>query len=56
LRQQFDLDSMDVLNVVIAIHRRLNVDVPETDYSKLATLNGAVHYLASRLGVGAATS
>jgi acyl carrier protein len=50
-RQEFDLDSMDFLNFVIAIHARLSVDVPETDYAKLATLNGAVEYLANRLGV-----
>jgi acyl carrier protein len=50
-RQEFDLDSMDFLNFVIAIHASLNVDVPETDYSKLATLNGAVEYLATRLGI-----
>jgi acyl carrier protein len=50
-RQEFDLDSMDFLNFVIAVHARLNVDVPETDYARLATLNGAVDYLASRLGV-----
>jgi hypothetical protein len=28
----------------------LNVDVPEGDYPKLATLNGAIEYLANRLG------
>lgn len=50
-RQQFDLDSMDFLNFVIAIHASVNVNVPETDYSKLATLNGTVDYLAKRLGV-----
>jgi acyl carrier protein len=48
-RQEFDLDSMDFLNFVIAIHASLNVDVPEADYPKLATLNGAVDYLAGRL-------
>jgi acyl carrier protein len=50
-RQEFDLDSMDFLNFVIALHASLNVDVPEVDYSKLATLNGAVDYLANRLRV-----
>jgi acyl carrier protein len=50
-RQEFDLDSMDFLNFVIALHARLDVDVPEGDYSRLATLNGAVDYLANRLGV-----
>jgi acyl carrier protein len=49
-RQEFDLDSMDFLNFVIALHASLSVDVPEADYSKLATLNGAVDYLAHRLG------
>jgi acyl carrier protein len=49
LRDQLDLDSMDVLNVMIALHEALHVDIPETDYTKLATLNGAVAYLARRL-------
>ena len=48
-RQEFDLDSMDFLNFVIALHGRLGVDVPESDYVKLATLNGAVDYLSGRL-------
>jgi acyl carrier protein len=48
-RQEFDLDSMDFLNFVIAVHASLNVEVPEADYPKLATLNGAVDYLATRL-------
>jgi acyl carrier protein len=49
LRDTLDLDSMDFLNVVIALHRTLGVDVPETDYPKLATLAGAVAYLGAAL-------
>jgi acyl carrier protein len=49
LRQELDLDSMDFLNVMIALHESLGVDVPEQDYAKLSTLNGAVDYLAARL-------
>jgi acyl carrier protein len=49
LREALDIDSMDFLNFVTAMHRRLGVDVPETDYPKLATLNGAVAYLETRL-------
>ena len=48
LRDQLDLDSMDVLNVMIGLHEALHLDIPETDYPKLATLNGAVAYLAQR--------
>jgi acyl carrier protein len=46
LREQLDLDSMDFLRFVQAIHQRLGVEIPEADYSKLATLDGAVGYLA----------
>jgi acyl carrier protein len=49
LRDRLDLDSMDVLNVMIALRDALHVDIPETDYGKLATLNAAVAYLAPRL-------
>ena len=49
-RDAYDLDSMDFLNFVIGVHTRLAVDVPEADYGKMATLNGAVEYLATRLG------
>jgi acyl carrier protein len=48
LREQLDLDSMDILNVMIGLHEALQVDIPETDYPKLATLNGAVAYLSQR--------
>jgi acyl carrier protein len=44
-RDQFDFDSMDYLNFVTALHRRFGVDIPETDYTKLASLNGCVAYL-----------
>jgi acyl carrier protein len=50
-RQEFDLDSMDFLNFVIALHTSLGVDVPESDYGRIATLGGATEYLANRLGV-----
>jgi acyl carrier protein len=49
-RQEYELDSVDFLNFVIALHASLGVDVPEADYSRLATLNQAVDYLAQRLG------
>jgi acyl carrier protein len=48
LREQLDLDSMDVLNVAVGLHDALGIDIPETDYPRLATLNAAVAYLAGR--------
>jgi acyl carrier protein len=49
-RDQLDLDSMDFLNFVLALHDRLGVEIPETDYQRLYTLDGAVAYLAARTG------
>jgi acyl carrier protein len=50
LRDQLDLDSMDILNFVVGLHAALGVEVPESDYPKLATLDGCVDYLAAALG------
>jgi acyl carrier protein len=49
LRDQLDIDSMDFLNFVIAIDRELHVDIPESDYRQLYTLDGCVGYLSPRL-------
>jgi acyl carrier protein len=48
LRDQLDLDSMDFLNFAIGLHRRLDVEIPEADYPRLASLDGAVAYLQAR--------
>jgi acyl carrier protein len=48
LREELDIDSMDFLNFVIALHENLGVEIPEADYPKLATLEGAINYLGAR--------
>ena len=50
-RDQFDIDSMDFLNFIIALHKEMRVEIPEADYPKLTTLDGCVDYLVSRTGV-----
>ena len=49
LRDQVDLDSMDWLNFLVALHERFQVEIPEADYAKLATLDQVVAYLAARV-------
>lgn len=51
-RDQLDMDSMDFLNFVIALHEALRVDIPETDYPKLAILRGCIEDLSQRSGHG----
>jgi len=48
LREELDIDSMDFLNLVIALHERLGVDIPEADYSKLGSINAVVDYLQAK--------
>lgn len=50
LREALDIDSMDFLNFVIAIHQTLGIDIPEADYPRFSTLDGGVEYLLARLG------
>lgn len=50
LREQVDLDSMDWLNFLVALHERLGVEIPEADYAKLGTLEQILDYLVGKLG------
>jgi acyl carrier protein len=46
LREALDLDSIDFMNFIIALHERTGIDIPEADYPKLRTLDGAAAYVA----------
>lgn len=48
LREALDLDSMDFMNFVIALHERTGADIPEADYPAFSTLEGAIAYLTAR--------
>ncbi|MCO5171966.1 MAG: acyl carrier protein [Planctomycetes bacterium] len=48
-RDQLDIDSMDFLNFLIGVDRRLGVAIPEADYPRLETLDDLVAYLARAL-------
>ncbi|HSE86385.1 MAG TPA: phosphopantetheine-binding protein [Candidatus Binatia bacterium] len=49
LRDQIDIDSVDFLNFVIGMHKELEIEIPDADLPKLATLNSCVEYLVSRV-------
>ncbi|HEY3321536.1 MAG TPA: acyl carrier protein [Planctomycetota bacterium] len=49
LREQIELDSMDFLDIIMELRKRYNVEVPEADYGKLATLDSCVDYLEPAL-------
>ena len=49
LREAVDIDSMDFLNLVTALHHRTGIDIPEIDYPKFVTLSGIIAYLGAKL-------
>lgn len=48
LRNDVGLDSMDFLNFVIGVSKRLRVNIPEADYRQVATLASCAAYVAAR--------
>lgn len=49
LREAIDINSMDFLNFITAVHHRTGIDIPEIDYPKLVTLKGMFVYLDAKL-------
>lgn len=50
IQDDLDLDSMDVLNLVVALHKRFGVDISEQDYPEIETPAKAASYLAAKTG------
>lgn len=48
LREEFDIDSMDFLNLVTALSKTLDIEIPEEDYPKMATYDDTLAYLKTR--------
>ncbi len=49
IRATLDIDSFDFLNLLITLHDKTGVEIPEADYGKLVTLDGMVRYLAAKI-------
>lgn len=52
IQDDLGLDSMDVLNLVVALHDRLGIDIPEAQYVEIATPRLASAYLARKVAAG----
>jgi acyl carrier protein len=47
LGEQLEIDSIDFLNLIVAVAERTGVEVPERDYPQLRTVDGAIAYLVA---------
>ena len=45
VRDQLDIDSVDYLNFMVGLHKELGVEIPESDYPKMTTLDRCIEYL-----------
>ena len=50
VRKVLDIDSYDFLTLLIGLSEKLGIEVPESDYGKVRTLNEMLSYLSARLG------
>ena len=48
LRWALDLDSMDVLELCVALRHEFGVEVPESDQAKVRTIASCIEYLSRR--------
>ena len=44
-REQMSLDSMDFLDIVMELRKRYRIQIPESDYQQLASMESTVKYL-----------
>jgi acyl carrier protein len=50
LREEFDIDSMDFLNLVSALSKSLALPMPEEDYDQMGSYNAMLAYLKAHSG------
>ncbi len=48
-RDQLELDSMDFLDIVMELRKRYRIQIPEEEYTKLASMQSTVEYLEPRM-------
>ena len=48
VRDALDLDSVDFLNFVVAVHDATGVDIAERDYPQVRTVRSCATYVAAR--------
>ena len=48
-RDQLELDSMDFLDIVMELRKRYRIQIPEEEYTELASMNSTVTYLEPRM-------
>jgi acyl carrier protein len=48
-REQLEMDSMDFLDIVMELRKRYRLQIPEEEYTELASMASTVKYLEPRM-------
>lgn len=48
IREVLNIDSYDALQFIVALCEKLNIDIPEQDYGKTATVKSLLAYLEKK--------
>lgn len=49
LQDEYDLDSMDALNLAEAVHKRLGVNIPDQEYARMRSIADLINYLEKKV-------
>jgi acyl carrier protein len=47
-RDQIEIDSVDFLQFVLDLEKKLGISIPDVDYPKLSSLNGCLSYIENK--------
>ena len=47
-RDQIEIDSVDFLQFVLDLEKKLEISIPDVDYPKLSSLNGCLSYIENK--------
>lgn len=48
LAEDLEADSLDMVQVVMDLEQSFDMEIPDTDFRKLATVNDIVHYIEKK--------
>lgn len=48
LRDEFDIDSIDFLNLITALSKHFGTEMPDSDYDQMGTFDALLSYLADK--------
>ncbi|MNE04486.1 Meromycolate extension acyl carrier protein [compost metagenome] len=49
IRETLNIDSFDALQFIVALDKKLGIEIPEQDYGKTTTLQNLVSYIQAKM-------